>query len=378
MKKISIGILLISLFACGGNKQQEIPSNKEVNKDKVELSEAQAKQAAIVCSKPLAKELSGQIRVNGVIDVPPQNMVSVSMPLGGYLASTKLLPGLHIQRGEVIAVMEDQQYIQLQQEYLQARSSMQFLEKEFVRQRELNSSKASSDKVFQQTQRDYESAKVSCKGLEEKLLLIGIQPEKLSTATISRRISLRSPIDGFVSKVHVNIGKYVGPTEVLFDLVNPEDIHLNLTIFEPDLPAIFIGQKVQAFTNAHPDKKYPGEVILIGKDLGPERFASVHCHFEKYDKTLVPGTYMNALVTLANRKVLALPDDALVLHDGKTAAFVKNTDGSYELVFVKTGLQEKGYTELVAEASSNLLEREFVVKGAYTLLMKLKNSTEEE
>lgn len=377
MKKISIGIALISLFACGGKNEQETVT-KEINQDRVELNEAQAKQAAIVCSKPVEQELSGQIRVNGVIDVPPQNMVSISIPLGGYLEATKLLPGMHIQKGEVIAVMEDQQYIQLQQEYLQAKASMQFLEKELTRQKELNASKASSDKVFQQTQRDYENARVSLKGLEEKLLLIGIHPEKLSTSSISRRVSLRSPIDGFVSKVHVNIGKYVSPTEVLFDLVNPEDIHLNLTVFEPDLPALYIGQRVTAFTNAHPDKKYPGEIILIGKDLGPERFSSVHCHFDKYDKSLVPGTYMNAMITLAKRKVAALPDEAIVMHDGRNAAFIKNSDGSYELVFVKTGLQEKGYTELDAEANKSLLDKEFVVKGAYTLLMKLKNAGEEE
>jgi cobalt-zinc-cadmium efflux system membrane fusion protein len=60
--------------------------------------------------------------VNGKIDVPPQNMVSISVPLGGYLKSTKLLEGMHISKGEVIAIMEDQQYIQLQQDYLTAKA----------------------------------------------------------------------------------------------------------------------------------------------------------------------------------------------------------------------------------------------------------------
>lgn len=102
-------------------------------------------------AKRKKRSISSRFTLNGKIDVPPQNLISVSMPMGGFLKTTHLLPGMHIKKGEVLATMEDQQYIQMQQEYLMARSKMTFLESEFKRQRELNESKSSSDKVFQQT-----------------------------------------------------------------------------------------------------------------------------------------------------------------------------------------------------------------------------------
>jgi cobalt-zinc-cadmium efflux system membrane fusion protein len=136
-------------------------------------------------------------------------MVSISVPLGGYLKSTKLLPGMKVKKGEVIANIEDQQYIQLQQDYLTAKSKLSYIEKEYQRQKELNQSKASSDKVFQETETTYQGQKILVKSLSEKLRLISINPDKLDENNLSRSINLYAPIDGFVSTVNVNIGKYV-------------------------------------------------------------------------------------------------------------------------------------------------------------------------
>lgn len=376
--KIALCILLsISIVSCG-NKETAKQAETETQAENtlIELNAEQAKNAGIQTAGLEEKNISGSFRVNGLIDVPPQNMVSVSMPLGGYLKSTQLLPGMHISKGEVIAVMEDQQYIQLQQDYLTAKARFVYLENEYNRQKDLNTSKATSDKVFQQAESEYLSQKIAIRSLEEKLKLIGINPVKLNENTMNKSVELRSPIDGFVSKVDVNIGKYVSPTEVLFELVNPTDIHLSLTVFEADLPNVFIGQKVLAFTNNNPTKMYSCEVILIGKDLSAERFATIHCHFEKYDKTLSPGTFMNAMMETEHKTVKTLPEEAIVQHDNKSFVFIEREKNVYELMEVKTGMAEKGSVELVVD-KPELLKSKFVIKGAYSLLMKLKNTVDE-
>ncbi len=365
------------MVSCG-NKEASKPAEEATQTETalIELNAEQAKNAGLETAELEERNISGSFRVNGLIDVPPQNMVSVSMPLGGYLKSTQLLPGMHINRGEVIAVMEDQQYIQLQQDYLTAKTRFFYLENEFKRQKDLNTSKATSDKVFQQAESDYLSQKIAIRSLEEKLKLIGINPFKLNENNMSKSVELRSPIDGFVSKVDVNIGKYVSPTEVLFELVNPTDIHLSLTVFEADLPNVFIGQKVLAFTNNNPSKMYPCEVILIGKDLSAERFATIHCHFDKYDKTLSPGTFMNALMETEHKTVKTLPEEAIVQHDNKSFVFIEREKNVFELLEVKTGMAEKGRVELIID-KPEMLKSKFVTKGAYSLLMKMKNTADE-
>lgn len=376
--KIALCLLLsISIVSCGNKETaKEAEAETQTENTLIELSAEQAKNAGIQTAGLEEKNISGSFRVNGLIDVPPQNMVSVSMPLGGYLKSTQLLPGMHISKGEVIAVMEDQQYIQLQQDYLTAKARFVYLENEFKRQRDLNTSKATSDKVFQQAESEYLSQKIAIRSLEEKLKLIGINPVKLNENTMSKSVELRSPIDGFVSKVDVNIGKYVSPTEVIFELVNPTDIHLSLTVFEADLSNVFIGQKVLAFTNNNPTKMYPCEVILIGKDLSAERFATIHCHFEKYDKTLSPGTFMNAMMETEHKTVKTLPEEAIVQHDNKSFVFIEREKNVFELLEVKTGMAEKGRIEVIFPKPETA-KNKFVTKGAYSLLMKLKNTVDE-
>ncbi|MBK7310061.1 MAG: efflux RND transporter periplasmic adaptor subunit [Bacteroidia bacterium] len=375
MKNYIILITILTfLSSCGNKKETEdsLKSNLEVNL--VELTPEQIKNAGIAIGRSEQRVLSSLLKVNGVIDVPPQNMVSISVPLGGYLRSTKLLPGMHVNKGEVIAVMEDQQFIQLQQEYLTAKAKSVFIGNEYDRQKELNQSKATSDKVFQQIESDYKSQRILIRSLSEKLKLIGIDPEGLNENTLSRSINIYAPLDGYVSKVNVNIGKYVTPTDVLFDIVNPTDIHLALTVFEKDVNKLFNGQKVITYTNNNPNEKHNAEIILIGKDLSLERSVVVHCHFEQYDKTLLPGMYMNAEIELKSANANILPEDAVVSFENKQFIFIAKGNNMFEMLEVKTGNDENGYIEILG---SDISSKNVVIKGAYSILMKMKNTEEE-
>lgn len=372
-----IAIAVTFLSACG-NTQAVSTTDEAVNEKTVELTDAQLKNTEIQTGKIEQRNISSLLKVNGKIEVPPQNMVSVSVPMGGYLRSTQLLAGMHVSKGEVIATMEDQQYIQLQQDYLTAKAQFISIEAEFIRQKELNKSKATSDKVYQNAETEYLTQKILIKSLSEKLKLLGINPDKLDENSISKSIYITSPIDGFVSEVKMNIGKYVMPTDVLFELVNPADIHLQLTIFEKDLNKISIGQKITAYNNTQPEKKYACEVILIGKDVSPERTVQVQCHFEDYDNSLIPGMYMNAEVEVATNNAFVIPNEGLVRFEGKEYVFTVAGNKKYEMQEVTTQNNENGFTQITFQDSTGIKEKTFVLKGAYTLLMKMKNTEEEE
>jgi cobalt-zinc-cadmium efflux system membrane fusion protein len=168
----------------------------------------------------------------------------------------------------------------------------------------------------------------------------------------------------------------VNPSDVLFELVDPKDIHLNLKVFEKDLAQLEVGQKVTSYTNSRPDKRYGCSLILISQDIAADRTAEVHCHFDKYDSDLLPGMYMNAEIDLENTKCLAVPEEAIVTFEGINYLFVKlNTMNKFELREVQIGNSENGWTQII---NSNIFEYQNIVfKGAYGLLMALKNKSEE-
>lgn len=376
MKKIFFIINIALLFAsCSNKEQSETITQEDVTLDNiVTLTDEQYKVAQIDTGKLSYQNISTVVKLTGKIDVPPQSLVSISAPMGGYLKSTKLLNGMHIRKGEILAVMEDAQYIQLQEDYLSAKAQLSLLESEYNRQKELNQSKASSDKVFEQAKASYQTQLITIKSLEEKLKIIGIQPQKLTVDNISKSITINSPINGFVAAVNTNLGKYVQPNDVLFELIDPTDIHLSLTVFDKDINKLSIGQKLIAYSNSNPDKKYTSKIILISKFLTEDNSAIVHCHFDRYDPSLVPGMFMNAEIELSANYVTALPADAIVRYENKQYVFLVQGHNQFLMQEVNIGKTENGYTEIIA--SKDWAEKNFVTQGAYTLLMSLKNTNE--
>jgi cobalt-zinc-cadmium efflux system membrane fusion protein len=373
MKLIYIYSLLILAVSCKNDVKNQ--TKEQVENSTVELTSAQYKSAQIETELISLREMSSLIRVNGIIDVPPQNMYSVSAPMGGYLKSTHLLPGMHVKKGEAIATLEDQQFVNLQQDYLTVQSKMIYAKSELERQSELNKNQASSDKVYQFAQMEYNSLRISSKALSEKLRMINVNPSTLSEFNLSKSVKIFSSIDGYVSAVNVNIGKYINPIDVLFELVNPTDIHLNLKVFEEDIAKLRIGQKLIAFTNSNPDKIYICEILLISQNINSDGTIEVHCHFENYDRTLLPGMYMNAEVEINIAKSKAITEKAVVNFEGKNYIFKQIGKKKYKMMQVELGNKENGFVEILK--GEPMHGEQIVVSGAYTLLMMLKNVEEQ-
>ncbi|MDR2222336.1 MAG: efflux RND transporter periplasmic adaptor subunit [Flavobacteriaceae bacterium] len=363
---------------CKKDQTAETPAATASNENTttVHLTDAQMKNATIETGSLSDRNIATTLKLNGKIDVPPQNLISVTNPLGGYLKQTKLLPGMHVKKGEVIAIMEDPQYIQIQQNYLIAKDKYQFAKLDYDRQKDLNASQASSDKVMQQSQAEMNNQRITMNALAQQLNLININPASLNYNTISKSIRIYSPINGFVSNVFVNVGKYVTPSDVMFELIDPTDIHLNLKVYEKDLGKLEVGQRVVSYTNGSPDKKYEGEVVLVSMDVNADGVSEVHCHFEEFDKKLLPGMYMNADIDTHAAATKALPEDSVVYFEGKNYVFTETAKQTYEMIAIKIGAKEEGYIQIINPEV--LANKKIVTKGAYTLLMKLKNTEEEE
>jgi len=372
-------LLLVVLLqtACGSKEAEKQSTVENTDNSLVELSELQIKNAGIETGIPERKAISATVKLNGKVDVPPQNRISVSFPMGGYLVSTKLLPGMQVKKGEVMAVLEDAQFVQLQQDYLTAKSRLSYAELEFKRQQSLNQNKASSDKVFQIAKTEFESLGYSERALSEKLKLIGVNPNTLNQTNLSRKVNLYAPISGFVAQVMVNVGKYVMPTDVLFELVNPDDLHLSLIAFEEDIPKLAPGQLVKAHTNINPNQLIDGEIHIINRNIDQNNAAEVHVHILHTEADLSPGMFVSAEIETLSHEALTVPNDAVVRWQNEHFVFIERTVGVYEMKKVKLGVSENDFTEIIPVDDEALDRLRIVIKNAYNILMQMKNTGEE-
>lgn len=376
LKNFLVLTSISTMLACAGNKTKEAveveKGNDSLSAELVTLNAAQLKTANLAFGTAQLMSMHKILKVNGAIDVPPSNIVSISIPMGGYLKKTSLIPGMFVKKGNLLAVLEDPIYIELQQDYLTSKSKLVYLEADFNRQRDLNATKATSDKIFQLARSDYESQKYLTKSLSEKLKLLGLDPLALNENNISRAINFNAPINGYVTKVNVNIGKYVTPTDILFEIIDPSDLHLRLIVYENDATNLKVGNKVSFYTNNDMRKKYLAKVAVINPNISDERTTEVHCHLVNESVRLYPGTSANAEIELNDAKVNAVPEQAIIKWQNKPYVFIKMEGNSFKMVPVEMGVTTNGYVEI----KTNLAKQAIVTMNAYTLLMQLKNNAD--
>ncbi|THF53330.1 efflux RND transporter periplasmic adaptor subunit [Flavobacterium supellecticarium] len=378
MKKYSISIVafvFLTLISCS---KKETETSKEATPPTpgiVKLSAAQVQNAGIKVGQPSEKELSGVLSLQGTVTVPPRSRVDVTFPLGGYIRKTNVMPGMHVKKGQVLAQIEDMQYIQLQQDYLTAKEKYNLTVMEYNRQKELNAKKASSDKLFEQITSERETQRITMTSLGQKLSLLGIDTGRLSTATISKSIAIVSPVNGLVSKVNINIGKYVGPTEMLFELIDMQDVVLSFTAFEKDIAYLQTGQKLDVYTNDQPDRKHRATIAYINHSLNEDRAAEVICKVESYEPALLPGLFVNGTIEVQYKKALTVPEASVVDWKGKKYVFEAQPENHFAMIPVAAGIAQDGLQQIVSDKINS--GSKLVIQNAYTLLMKTMNSGEE-
>lgn len=374
--KIIIPTVLLLISACGSKSEEPKEEGHEEESNTVELTPAQYQTAQIKTGTVEQKQLSKTISVNGVLDVPPQNLVSISVPLGGFLKLTELLEGSKVRKGQVVAVIENMEYIQLQQDFVDYSSQLDYLEADYKRQVELSKSNVTALKSMQKAKSEYESVKSKVNGLKAKLQLLNINTDKVLSGTLTSTVTITSPINGYVTQINANIGSFINPTDVMVKIVDTKHLHAELTVFEKDVPKLKIGQKVR-FTLANETTERTATIYLVGREISDERTVRVHCHLDKEDTELIPGMYLKAAIEVGANASPALPNEAIVGFEGKKYIFIDKGQYHFEMVEVATGVSELGYTEVVLPKEFDMNSK-VVVNGAYSILSKMKNAEEEE
>src|SRR5690606_11521970 len=105
-------------------------------------------------------------------------------------------------------------------------------------------------------------------------------PNTLTKSNISSVVSIYSPVNGYVTTVNVNIGKYVTPQDVICEIVNTEHLHAELTVFEKDISKISVGQKITFYLVNESSKARTATVYLINHQISADRTIRIHAHFD--------------------------------------------------------------------------------------------------
>lgn len=369
-------VIFLSVLASCRNQSAVTEEAQSGPVDIVVLSDSQRRSAEIELGSLKPAVFHGTLRATGMLDVPPQNMNYISAPLGGFVKETPLLQGMRVNKGDLLVELQHPDYIQLQQDYLQSMTQLEFLQKDFARQQELAKENINAAKSLEQAKAQYESMLANVQGLEAKLSLLNITTETLKKHGIRPAVRLYSPMRAYVTEVNINPGKYVSSSDIMIKLVNTDHLHAELQIFEKDITRIAIGQPV-TFQLANESAQRRATVFLIGREISPERTVRVHCHLEQEDTELLPGMFINASIQTAADTVNALPREAVVHYQGKSYVFVATENqNQFRLSEIEAGEEQNGM--LVINSAEAVQPGALIVtKGAHVLLSLLFNTEDE-
>ncbi|MCU0429822.1 MAG: efflux RND transporter periplasmic adaptor subunit [Cytophagaceae bacterium] len=325
------------------------------------------------------KFLTGSIPASGSLHAPPQEAYTLTFPFVARVLSTKALEGLPVSKGQVILTLESAEIIQVQMDYGKALAQSRFLKNEYERQRTMQQDNIASTRMVEEAKALWLSELGMANGLAEKLKMAGIDPADIENGNIIREIQVRSPMQGYITKVSHNLGMVVPGNQMLCQLVNTGNLHAELKVFEQDISKVKTGQSI-SFTLVNETNVRNAEVILIGREIEEDKTVRIHGHLKEHDHSLLPGSYIHARIVIDKQRCLSVPQQSVVEVDGKSVVFVRRKigKGRQQLILqpVTKGLSSDGWVEV--QGASITPGTEIVNRGAFDVLAMLLNKGEEE
>ncbi|MGV1001136.1 efflux RND transporter periplasmic adaptor subunit [Empedobacter falsenii] len=409
MKKIKIIIysVLAILFLSNCTKETKTAQPTEEKEAEHEeapqtiatLTEEQMKAVGVKLGTIEVKELTAMIKANGILNVPNSNMASVASMFGGVIQTLPIQEGSYVKKGQVIATISNPEFILTQEQYLTVLSRITYAEQEFRRQKELFDNDAGAKKNLQNSSAELKTLRSQKASLSRQLQMMGINPSKVSNANLKNGMVITAPISGTVSKIIAQIGSYVDVSSPVAEIIDNSSIHLDLQVFEKDLPKMKVGQVIQFELTNNPGNSYEAVVYSIGSSFENEsKTIAVHSKVRGNKSGLINGMNITGAVSLSNSSTPAVPNDAIVEADGKFYIFVKTnkkveehtdeeskdpneknkehkneTSINFEKIEVVKGSSDMGYTAITTVNEIDPTAQ-IVVKGAFFVNAKLSNS----
>ncbi|HQW05356.1 MAG TPA: efflux RND transporter periplasmic adaptor subunit [Flavobacteriales bacterium] len=382
MRNVSILLPIAVLISCSG---PTIPAVEEDHPHEqgaehgpeVVLTAEQVEVIGLVTGKLEQRGLKTALKANGRLALPPGQNAQVSVLIGGIVRSVQVEEGQHVAKGEVLAILENLEFLQLQQDYLESAANLHVLDADLERQQDLQTDRINATKTLERAQADLSGARARQATLAAKLRIFGTDPARLSPETISSTFALRAPIAGNLKRINVNLGQFAEPNKPLFEVVDNRGLHIDLSVFEQDIARVRIGQQVAFGHAGEPVGQHTATVFAVNKAFENDQQAVlVHARLDDNDEELLPGMYIEALIMTDSTQAWSLPSDAVVNNGDDHFIFVEGEPNTFQQVAVRTGASELGYTE-VKPLTTVTPDARIVIKGAYYLLSELTKGSGE-
>ncbi|MGB9907641.1 MAG: efflux RND transporter periplasmic adaptor subunit [Candidatus Saccharicenans sp.] len=352
---------LISFNSCGqtnSSPDKAGPGEKEEHtSEQVSLSPEAMTLAGVKIMTLAPQPLQLELLVPAEVVLNPRAYYRLTARLPGRVEELLVYQGDRVRPGQVVARL----------------FSLPFLES----LTDLRLAAERLEKLTQLQSPQQEAARAMLDSARGKLRLLGLADKEIdalqSRPSDSSLYEILSPAAGQVVATSVYPGDTLEAGAVLMEIASFDRVWIEGRLQEKDQALVSVGQQATARSGAYPAEEFTGQVTFISPVLDTAtRTLKVRVEAANPAGRLKPGMYVDLALSLPERTILAVPEEAAVEINGRKTVFIQQAPGIFVSREIKTGPAVKGWLPVISGLDSG---QKFVAAGAFMLKAELLKHT---
>ena len=258
----------------------------------------------------------------------PDGEWAIKTPLSGVLQRVFVQEGDRVTAGDPLVVVRSADMVALQRDYLKARAELNLQASNWQRDQQLGEAGSISERRWQETRFNRDTAQAEYAGLRGQLLLAGLSIadlERLSKKMeIGPDITLRAPADAIVLERPAMLGDQLDGSELLVKLGETEKLVLEGNLSRSAAASLGVGGLISLKGNGA-----RAEITYVSTVIDPQT-QTIHVRAQPFDTSKLLAGQLTRWEVLSTGLLLTVPSSAVVKLDGRDVVFLSVSRG-YEV-----------------------------------------------
>lgn len=296
------------------------------------------------------------------VEADPARTANVVAPLTGRVAELKVGLGDHVNRNQLLAVIESGDMAQAYADASKASDALALAKKQLDRAHGVQQAGGNAVKDLESAKSAYNQATAELDRAQTRLHSL----TAAGTSGAARTIQVTAPMSGYVTTLAVAPGAYANDaTATLMTIADLGTVWITANVPESDVGLIGKGQAVDATLSAYPDQVFHGQVSFVSQVLQSDtRRDMVRATFVNADGRLKPNMFANASIAVPQPAQVFVPESALLMNNDSTTVFVEVSPWTFERRTVELSYDESAGARVVKGLKAG---DRVVVKGGVLL-----------
>ena len=329
-------------------------ATSESSAQSIKLSEKQL--GLIKFATVASRDFQIEKTASGSIDFNQDTAVQIFPPYQGKIIALFANIGDTVKAGQTLFTIDSPDLLSAESTLIQTAGVLQLTNRALVRTQKLVKATGAAEKDLDQAISDQQTAEGNLNAARDAVRIFGKTDAEIDRIIAERRVDssliVPSSITGVVTTRNAAPGLFVQPgtAPAPFSVADVSTMWMNSFVVESEIPAIALGQEVEAEVMAYPNRIFEGKVTTLGSSVDPAtRRLLVRSEIKDPEHLLRPGMFARFVIrTGTSFHSPAIKVDGIVREgDGTMSAWITKDGSVFTQRTVRIGLQQNGYDQIL-------------------------------